>query len=120
MSFYIYGLRLVGERECRYVGMTSHNAQSRLRKLAEDARAGRNSGGLRDWLLENDGQIEAFHIAKVDTRSEAHATERAIVALLLRLDHRLLNFWLVPPESRIGWKPTLAQQRAQARKRLTA
>jgi hypothetical protein len=115
VSYYIYGLRISGDPECRYVGQTAGDPQRRLESLLSGARRMKrhrdrgygtplNPDGFDLWLVGNAGNIDAFKIAKVETRAEALATERAIVALVLRLEHRLYNRHLVPAEKRIDWR----------------
>lgn len=98
--FYVYGLRLRGEREVRYIGETSGPPEFRLHLHLAAARK-RRIGALGEWLLANEGSVEAFKISAVNTRSEARATERAIIALCLRLNHRLFNIAGVPRELRL-------------------
>jgi hypothetical protein len=100
MTFYVYGLRLKGDREVRYVGETSGPPEFRLHLHYAAARKAR-LGALGDWLLSHDGDVEAFKIALVDTRKEARASERAIIALCLRLNQRLFNIAGVPRELRL-------------------
>jgi hypothetical protein len=115
VSFYIYGLRLGGDPECRYIGQTAHDPETRLSSLTKQADRAmksaargygpkRNPDGFHAWLSNNRGNVEAFKIAKVATRAEAHAMERVIVALVLRLEHRLFNTHLVPADRRIAWR----------------
>jgi hypothetical protein len=108
MSYYIYGLRVIGDTECRYVGMTSRQPEDRLKAhVAQSDRRVRwaNPDPLQIWLHENKGNVEAFKIGKVETEAEARAMERTIIALSLRLGQRLFNRWHVPNELRVGWKP---------------
>lgn len=101
MRIFVYGLRLKGDRETRYVGETSGPPEYRLHLHYAAAKKGR-IGPLGDWLLANEGAVEAFKIAEVETRAEARATERAIIALCLRMDQRLFNRAGVPRELRIA------------------
>lgn len=120
MSFYIYGLRVRGDPECRYVGMTSRQPDDRLRAHASQAASWEKRAwgqppdpeGFTAWLTANKGNIEAFKIAKAETKAEARITERAIANLILRLDHRLFNTWLIPADKRIAWKAQGYGQRA--------
>jgi hypothetical protein len=121
MSFYIYGIRIAGDTECRYVGMTSKQPEDRLYAHSREAiaRVARKWIALdpecfQQWLADNHSNVEAFKIAKVDTKAEALATEKAIVALCLRLNHRLFNHWLVPADKRIAWKPSPYRKRKVA------
>ena|SRR5437868_14657687 len=107
MSFTIYGLRLLGDREVRYVGQTGNTPESRLKCLTSESKlyGRRPTEGFGAWLQGNEGSIEAFEIERVETRAEATARERAVVALCLTLNQRLFNHWLVPAEQRICWTP---------------
>jgi hypothetical protein len=115
VSYYIYGFRLGGDPECRYVGQTKRDPRLRLEAYVSQARRIKqniernwgkpiNPDGFYEWLIRNEGNIEVFKIAKVETRQEALATEKAIVALVLRLEHRLFNRHLVPADKRIEWR----------------
>lgn len=112
MSFYIYGLRLRGEIECRYVGQTGKTPKQRLNALISEARhrvkteTRAHPDGLWCWLVENAAQIEVFKIGKAEYREQARAMERVMIALVLRLGHRLLNVDHVPVDQRIGHIPT--------------
>lgn len=126
MTFYVYGLRLKGDIECRYVGQTGKaSPERRLAESINDAKqrvkeARRlHPDGIHCWLANNAENIEAFKIGGVDTREQARAMERTIIALVLRLGHRLLNVSGVPEEQRIGYIPTLYTQekRAAAKRR---
>jgi hypothetical protein len=99
--FYVYGLRLKGDREVRYIGETSGPPELRLHLHYAAARKDR-IGPLGGWLLEHEGDVEAFKIAAVESKLEARATERTIIALCLRLNQRLFNRAGVPHELRIA------------------
>lgn len=87
----IYGLRLKGDREVRYVGQTNDAPIVRLASHLKAATRAVHNPELCEWLRSNRPNIEAFAIAKVATRQEALSHERVIVALCRRLNHRLLN-----------------------------
>lgn len=97
MTYTVYGLRLRGEREARYIGFTRVSLDVRLaRHIA--ATIDRNSNRpVVPWLKENRDRVEAFAIAKCETGPEARATESVVIALCLRLNQRLLNTAQVPP-----------------------
>lgn len=103
MSYTIYGLRLNGDREVRYIGQTSNSPLSRLKCLTSEAKmyGRRPTEGFGGWLLDNQGTIEAFEIDRVETRAQANLREREIVSFCLCLNQRLFNHWLVPAELRI-------------------
>jgi hypothetical protein len=100
MTLYVYGLRLIGDREVRYIGETQGPPEYRLH-LHYVAARNRRLGAFGKWLLANEGKIEAFKIASAETRREARAIERAIIALSLRLNQRLFNIAGVPRELRL-------------------
>lgn len=102
--FTIYGLRLKGDKEARYIGQTNGFVEVRLLGHLSAAERKRYNPSLCDWLLANKDNVEAFKIAFADTREEARGIEKVIVGLCLRLEHRLFNHWLVPTELRIGWR----------------
>lgn len=87
MTHTVYGLRLKGDPEVRYVGLTCKDLKRRLRQH----RTGGNSPLLSPWLRENSDEVEIFPIAAVECREEATATEKVMIALCCRLDHRLFN-----------------------------
>jgi hypothetical protein len=90
----VYGIRERGSKEVRYIGQTSGSVEDRLAahfKVAESKPYGCNLP-MREWLsARGEEAVETFKIAKVETRSEALATEKVIIALCLRLGHRLFN-----------------------------
>lgn len=96
MSYTVYGIRLKGEREARYIGQTSGKPGTRLSSL-------QCGGGLvfRKWLSDNRENLETFAIAYADTRVEAVAIEQVAVAFCLRLNHRLFNREHVPVHLRL-------------------
>lgn len=97
--FTIYGLRLKGSKEVRYVGQTNaYNPELRLNGHFTAAALRRHNMPLCDWLTERQSQIEIFKIGYADTREEARGIERAIIALCLRLEHRLFNQRCLPAE----------------------
>lgn len=89
--FTIYGLRLAGDRETRYIGQTSENPIARLSSHLKAAQRAAHNPEFCEWLRANGPRIEAFAIAKVATRQEALSHERVIVALCQRLNQRLYN-----------------------------
>ena len=95
MIFTVYGIRLKGDKEVRYIGQTNGPIEVRLAgHIMTAQRAGKSYGinsALSAWLLANSDEVEAFKIGYADTRAEALGIEKAIIALCLRLDHRLFN-----------------------------
>lgn len=102
MTWTVYGLRLKGDREVRYVGVTRHTPEKRL--FGHHGEWGCSQRPFPVWLRANKGNIETFAIAKVDTIEEARSHERAIIALCSRLRQRLFNRYGVEPEFRLPTK----------------
>lgn len=99
MTFSIYGLRLRGEREVRYVGHTTDTAK-RLGEHFRNARQMPWATNFANWLMANAASIEIVELDRADCRPDARIKERAAVAFCLALDHRLFNQWLVPANRR--------------------
>jgi hypothetical protein len=87
----VYGLRLNGDREVRYVGETFKRLHDRLIQHTSVAAMGRIEGPFADWLLENRGEIEIFEIATCDDRRHAQETEKALIAQCQLLGQRIFN-----------------------------
>ena len=88
-DFTVYGLRLKGDKEVRYVGQTGQPEQ---RLFGHFSQAQMNyQTPLCQWLREHQPSVEMFKIGYAETRAEALAIEKAIIALCRRLDHRLFN-----------------------------
>lgn len=105
MSFTIYAMRAKGELEVRYIGQTSKTPESRIYSESASARSRTKRPYLTadafcHWLVEHEGAVEGIALAKVETRAEANAMERAMVVAFAKLGHRLFNRWLVPVEYR--------------------
>lgn len=105
MTYTIYGLRLKGSKEVRYIGLTNGHPIARLAAhvMASTGRTTPNKA-FTAWIRENRDGIEVFAIANCDTLAEARGIERAIIALCARLDQRLLNIRCMPANA----KPALA------------
>jgi hypothetical protein len=109
VTFTVYGIRLRGDKEIRYVGQTVHTPQHRLLGLrGEHGRlhwTGKFEGSaLGHFLHDHKGQVEAFEIARCSTRAEARDTERFTIKLCLSMGHRLFNGDHVPQYLRISRK----------------
>lgn len=100
-SFYVYGLRVKGDCEVRYIGETSQALPRRLTQHTSFMRSRRLKYGFKTkppvegsfahWLATNKEQIEIFKIAKCGDKKHAERMERAIIGLCLRLEQRLFN-----------------------------
>jgi len=86
----IYGLRLIGDKEVRYVGQTRHHLDTRLAGHF-GRRRGVTDSPLQVWLHENRPQVECVKLGFADQPDEARAIENVFIALCGRLDHRLFN-----------------------------
>jgi hypothetical protein len=104
----IYGIRLKGETEVRYVGLTYKTISVRLREHRRTPCV----PGLSGWIVENGDQVEIFAIASVDNEAEAKATEKVLILLCARLNHRLFNRANVP--THLQWSPRVPQPAAIA------
>lgn len=87
MTWTIYGIRLKGDPEVRYIGMTGKAIARRLKQHRQTPCV----PNLSPWLRENECAVEVFPIASVASECEARATEKVIIALCVRLGHRLFN-----------------------------
>lgn len=97
MSATVYGLRLKGDREVRYIGFTRGDLATRLKKHrnAEPCLPA-SYMPIRKWVREHGDKVEIFPIAKCDTVAEARKTESILIALCVQLNQRLLNGAQVP------------------------
>lgn len=96
MTYSIYGLRLNGEREVRYIGLTSKSLPARLAKHIAFARGWTVRRDFYDWLIENASAVEIFKIAEAATAEDAAAVERETIHLCVKLQQRLFNETHVP------------------------
>jgi hypothetical protein len=95
----VYGIRLRGSMECRYVGQTMHDGQIRLASLLSEAkklvRWQDNPRAFSLWLTDFGDEIEAFTFIECSDE-EARDEERRAVQTCIALGHRLFNRQLVP------------------------
>ena len=108
MSYIIYGLRMKGDAEVRYIGQTAYEPSNRLATLIREAGYASRPSPFSRWLIENATRTEAFEIRRVETRELARRAERDAVDFCLRLNHRLFNQWLVPANQRIADRTAVA------------
>lgn len=95
----VYGIRLRGSREVRYIGVTHRGLDRRLRYHFYAAQRADSAFGR--WLLDNRDQIEIFPIAQ-RSWSDAFALERKLIADGLLLGQRLFNRMHVPSNLRLA------------------
>lgn len=105
MKFTVYGIRLKGGHELRYVGQTAHDPDRRM--TAHCSEHGPHSH-FSAWIKANRPNVETVKLGFSDTRNEAKAIERVMVAFCLRLNHRLFNRDHVPAHLRVGEGESLA------------
>lgn len=101
MTITVYGLRIKGDKEVRYIGQSANVEQ----RLASHLRSYVRMTWPTDfalWLKHNASEIEAVKLAYAPTREEARKIERMVVETFAALDHRLFNQWLVPPKKRLS------------------
>lgn len=99
MNWVIYGLRLKGATEVRYVGRTK-KIEQRLAGHFSTAKQMPWATNFANWLLENKELIELVVLGTAEGQRDACRAERAAVAFCLALNHRLFNQWLVPADRR--------------------
>lgn len=100
MSHSVYGIRLKGDVEVRYVGLTRHSEKWRLRQhfYMNAGRCGASTPfGI--WLHENRANVEVFQIWEAETSDQGLVMERGTIEMCTRLGHRLFNRQHVPAES---------------------
>lgn len=93
MTFTVYGIRLKGDVEVRYVGLTYKPIERRLKEHLRTP----SVPNFTPWLQANRQRIQVFAIASVADREHAKATEKVIIGLCSMLDHRLFNRAHVDP-----------------------
>ncbi len=101
MTFTVYGIRLIGTNEARYIGFTKFTPQERLQRHSIDSTYGTPGRPLRQWLIANRGMVEAFAIGEMETEAAARTMEKVVIALCLRLGQRLFNSDHVPARLRL-------------------
>lgn len=101
MSYVVYGIRLKGDYEVRYVGFSRYRGQVRLRQHFYMAAREENGTPFAIWLRENHPNIEVFMIWEPDTCDAAVALEHGTIEMCTRLGHRLFNLARVPASLRI-------------------
>lgn len=94
-AFTIYGVRLKGDTEVRYVGLTRQTLRARHFNHRGDA-----NSPVQRWLLDNGDDAELFAITNCGSREEARSTEKLVIAACLAMNHRLLNRDGVPAHLR--------------------
>lgn len=112
----VYGIRLVGSREFRYVGITTAGVNRRLRQHLAKARASVRTP-FYDWLRKHEADVVVTEVLETVRSDLAALGEAEIVwiALMRSAGHRLLNV------ADGGLGPTgvvwTAEQREAARRR---
>lgn len=89
MSYTVYGLRLIGETEPRYIGMTRRPLAYRVK--CHLSYACNRIGKFADWLNDNRELVEAYEIAETADRELAKVIERGIIRTRILNGHQLFN-----------------------------
>lgn len=97
--FTVYGIRIRGTDEVRYVGFTRFTPAERLHRHFV---TGNYRRCFKSWLITNRDSLEAFAIIKCRDVPTARAMEKAAIATCALLGHRLHNSDHVPAHLRIA------------------
>lgn len=97
----IYGLRIAGTHEPRYIGLTIHSPAVRLIGHLNLARCAKGAP-FADWLIANEAVVEAFEIARFTDHNDARRCETDMIKACVRLGHRLFNLHHVPKSNRVS------------------
>lgn len=89
--FTVYGLRLRGSIEVRYVGFTKFAPAARLARHIADTTYGTPGRALRQWLLANADAVEAVPLCTAKTEVEARAMEKGAIAACAHAGNQLFN-----------------------------
>lgn len=84
--FYIYGLRVKGDSEYRYIGCTSEPAARMVAHASE-----RKVKVKYEWFQKNRGNIEMVILSEVDDQYDAAVEESRIIRKYRQDGHKLLN-----------------------------
>lgn len=87
----VYGLRLKGSFEVRYVGLTRKAIRYRRNEHIGRAVNTKSGSPFGLWLTENRDRIEAFAIARCPSREIAQATEKLVIAVCEVTGQRIFN-----------------------------
>lgn len=96
MTYAVYGIRIIGSTEPRYIGQTGNGVDTRLAGHYLWCRQMPLKSPFAAWLLGNEGNIEAFVIDYHESRADALASERTAIEVCAKLGHRLFNVHHVP------------------------
>jgi len=103
MTITIYGIRIAGDSEVRYVGQ-SQDIESRMMGHFSGAKNMPEPDAKAAWLCDNEENIECFAIDTCDCLYDAKRIERAVIRQYVGLGHRLFNKHHVPTECWINWR----------------
>jgi len=84
--FYIYGLRVKGDSEYRYIGCTSEPATRLMIHNSE-----RRAKAKYEWMQQNRGKVEMVILSEVADRYDAAVEETRTIRKYKQGGHRLLN-----------------------------
>lgn len=109
MRYTVYGIRLRGTIDVRYIGQTGQEISRRLTShYGELLCQYGTKTPFAEWALGNRADIEVFAISEHSTRAAAKEAERAAIKLACALGHKLFNQNFVPSALRIVRRPGLA------------
>lgn len=94
--FTIYGLRLTGSDEVRYIGQTIGSPALRLKGHYASALYRPFNRPLCEWLIANRGSVEAFVIVTAAARGAACVRERVTIQDFAERGDRLFNLYHRP------------------------
>lgn len=114
MTHTVYGLRLRGDTEVRYIGQTRRPLEGRLLNhfSANNLMVWPNE--FAKWMRLGAEDIEIFAIAQCDGEVAAKAKERELIAVCIAFQHRLFNVRHVPKELRCSRGTDFPQFRQDA------
>jgi hypothetical protein len=102
MTFTVYALRLKGETEVRYIGLTNGDPQNRVCNLRSCEVGLHRASLFGQWLDSHYGDIEALTLATCKDRSEGKAAEIEAITMAVKTGQRLFYRDQVPKAARIS------------------
>lgn len=115
MTRTVYGIRLIGSHEPRYIGQTRRALDVRLYGHIRQCKCMPGKTDRALWFIANEANLEIFEIAKFDDADAAREYERNVIAVCAAVGHRLFNIHHVPKALMIPRAPynTLARMLAE-------
>lgn len=113
MSVYtVYGLRVRGTADVRYIGQTNNLLELRLIGHHRTARRMPRPTRFADWLKSHGGDVEIFSIHICTTRAEAVAKEQLVIHTCVAVGWPIFNQHHVPPHLRLPQREPEAERQA--------